>query len=598
MAERGKRGWRPTRRLLIIVGVAVIALGGGIGAWAATRSTSDTYRFATAGPATVTSTLNATGTIEPVSEATVGFPVSGQVASVNVRQGQQVTSGQTLAQLNTNTLAASVSSEQSTVATAEAKLASDQASQNVVTTADTTKAPTAGGAGSSGGSSSNSAANAKLAALAKGLSSGQTAVLNAQKQVDTDLTLVGAEVASDQNGADCPQVIAYLKAWAAEQPPTSSTPPAGGSGSGSTSPSDTPTPPTSPPSPTTITNCQTLMQQVLTDEGKASTDEHTLSAAEATLSTALSNATAAVSQATGSTSSSSKSNSTTNPQSAGGSSSSGTGHTTSANSGPASADQIAADQASTDAANAQLAEAQQNMAAATLLSPISGTVAEVDLTAGENTSANSTTANIVIVGPGVDEVTTAVSDSQVGQVKPGQAVDVAPDGSTTPIAGHVSEIGALASTTSSGTASYPVTISLGNPTQQLFAGATASVAITLDTAQAAVTVPTSAVHSIAGFSFVSMLVNGKLTQTRVQLGVQGADLTQITSGLKAGQQVVLADLSTALPTSGSTTTRGGAGALAGGGGGAARFAGGGGGGFAGGGAAGGAGGAGGAKAGG
>ena len=116
----------------------------------------------------------------------------------------------------------------------------------------------------------------------------------------------------------------------------------------------------------------------------------------------------------------------------------------STSSGPASADQIAADQAATDSANAQLAEAQQNMAAATLLSPISGTVAEVDLTAGENTSANSTTAHIVVVGPGEDEVTTAVSDSQVGQVKPGQPVRVSPDGSTSPIAGQVSAIGALA----------------------------------------------------------------------------------------------------------------------------------------------------------
>jgi HlyD family secretion protein len=319
-----------------------------------------------------------------------------------------------------------------------------------------------------------------------------------------------------------------------------------------------------------IDSCQQLMQTVLTDESKASTDEHTLSGAESTLSTALSNATAAVGAAAGTSSSSTHASTGTSPQasvpSKGGST------------GPASADQIAADQAATDSANAQLAEAQQNMAAATLLSPITGTVAEVDLTAGENTTANSTTAHIVIVGPGEDEVTTAVSDSQVGQVKPGQSVSVAPDGSTSPISGRVSAIGALASTTSGGTASYPVTISLGNPAQQLFAGATASVAITLNTANAAVTVPTSAVHSAGAFSIVTTLVDGKQQLTRVTVGVQGPDLTQIKSGLKAGDQVVLADLSTALPTAGTTTTRGGAGGLTGGAGGAARFAGGGGGG--------------------
>ncbi len=548
MAERRGRGWRPTRRVLIIVGVAVVALGGGVGAWAATRSTSDTYRLVAAGPATVTATLNTTGTIEPVSEATVAFPVAGQVASVSVQQGQQVSAGQTLAQLNTTSLATSVSSAQSTVATSEAKLASDQASQNVVTTSATTKTST-----STTPSSGNSAATAKLAGLAKSLASGQNAVLSAQKQVDADLTLVGADVASDQNvNADCPQVIAYLKALG-NQPPPSTTTSSSSKSTGSSTP--TPTAP-QPPSTTTIDNCQQLMQTVLTDESKASTDEHTLSGAESALSTALSNATAAVDQSAGGSSSSSssgKTNSSTTPQAStppSGKSSGGT------SSGPATADQIAADQAATDSANAQLAEAQQNMAAATLLSPISGTVAEVDLTAGQNASANSTTAHIVVVGPGEDEVTTAVSDSQVGQVKPGQPVRVSPDGSTSPISGQVSAIGALASTTSSGTASYPVTISLGNPAQQLFAGATANVAITLKTAKAAVTVPTSAVHSLGAFSFVSTLTNGTPTLTRVSIGVQGADLTQITSGLKAGDQVVLADLNTALPTAGTTNTRG------------------------------------------
>jgi HlyD family secretion protein len=160
-------------------------------------------------------------------------------------------------------------------------------------------------------------------------------------------------------------------------------------------------------------------------------------------------------------------------------------------------------------------------------------------------------------------------------------VRVSPDGSTTPITGQISAIGALASTTSGGSASYPVTISLGQPAQQLFAGATASVAITLKTAKAAVTVPTSAVHSVGGFSFVSTLANGTTKLTRVTIGVQGSDFTQITNGLKAGDQVVLADLDTALPTAGTTTGRGGFG---GGGGGGAVRVGGGGGGFTGGGA--------------
>ena len=49
---------------------------------------------------------------------------------------------------------------------------------------------------------------------------------------------------------------------------------------------------------------------------------------------------------------------------------------------------------------------------------------------------------------------------------------------------------------------------------------------------------------------------GTLTTQRVDLGVQGADRVQVTSDLRAGQFVVLADVGAAVPSSG-TTLRGG-----------------------------------------
>jgi len=175
----------------------------------------------------------------------------------------------------------------------------------------------------------------------------------------------------------------------------------------------------------------------------------------------------------------------------------------------------------------------------------------------------------MIVGPGEDQVTTAVSDTSVGKVKPGQPATVTPDGATKPINGKVTSIGALGSTTSGGTASYPVTITLDPTSQSLFNGATATVAITLGTAQAAVTVPTSAVQTLGQFSVVSKMVNGTPTTTRVTLGVVGPTVTQITSGLKAGDEVMLANITEPMPTSGNTNVRGltGRGNFGGGGGG-------------------------------
>jgi multidrug efflux pump subunit AcrA (membrane-fusion protein) len=538
MAEQRKasrrRGFRRSR---VVIGVVVlVVLGGGAAAFAATRSNDPSYRTAIAGPASVTSVLNGLGTVQPVSQATVTFPVGGQVASVSVKQGDQVSSGQVLAELNTTALAGQVSSAQSTLANAQAKLASDQTSQTSAATP--TQTP-------SSSSSNKSGSSAKLTQLLKSISTGQNAVRGAQQKVDADLQLAGAALKKAQT--TCPDIIKQLGTPPAATTTTTSEPP----------PTTTP-PPTTPP--VDVSDCTDLLQQVQDAQAKTGADETALSTAEATLSTALGQAATAVQQS--STSSSSGGGGATTPQTGGGgASASGRGGGSST---PPSADQIAADQASVDAANAQLAANQQNMAAASLVSPIDGTIAQVDIVAGQNASANSSTAKIVVIGPGGNQVTTAVNDNQVGNVKPGQAATVTPDGAGKPLTGKVVSIGALASTTSGGSASFPVTISLDGGGTGLFAGSTASVAITLGNAKAAVTVPTSAVHTIGATSFVSALVDGKPATKRVTVGVVGATVTQITNGLSAGDEVVLANLSDPLP---SSTTGAGARGLTGGGGG-------------------------------
>jgi len=55
------------------------------------------------------------------------------------------------------------------------------------------------------------------------------------------------------------------------------------------------------------------------------------------------------------------------------------------------------------------------------------------------------------------------------------------------------------------------------------------------------------------------LKNGVATRTLVKTGLSGTLATQVTSGLTAGQQVVLADLSIALPTNTTNARRFGVG---------------------------------------
>lgn len=212
-------------------------------------------------------------------------------------------------------------------------------------------------------------------------------------------------------------------------------------------------------------------------------------------------------------------------------------------------EQIAADQAEVDAAQAELAVAQQNLAAAQLRSPVAGEVASVSMTPGEGVSAGSANASILVVSPGSFEVVANVSTSDIGSVATGDAASVLPDGSTTPITGTVAAIGLVA-----GSNGYPVTIALPDP-GDLYDGAAASVTITERVANDALSVPSSAVHRVGSLYYVVEIRSGRPVNVPVEVGVVGPVYTQIASGLAAGTQVVLANLSTPLPTSNSLSTR-------------------------------------------
>lgn len=523
---------RRLRRILVIVALLVVA-GGGLTMWAASGSPAAGYRTVAAAPAAVTATLDATGAIQPVSQATVTFPISGQVSSVPVQQGQQVTAGQALAQLDTTSLETQLANAQSTLASAQARLASDQSGQ--------VSAASGSGSGSGGhvapAAYVTPAGYVTAAAPSPDLKSLQDAVISAQSKLDQDLKKASALLKTEQNACQFVQ-----------------------------QPSGDSTKSTTPPSQDEVDACTKAIQDVQDAQSVTSDDGKRLLDAENALSDALSKALVAAEPGTAPAPRPSQTPSpgkgsppkTGTPKAGTPKSSPGSG--SGSRGQPASAEQLAADQAAIDAANAQVAVAQQNLAGATLVSPIDGTVAQVGFTVGQQAGQQ----HIVVNGPGANQVTTAVNDTQAGRIKPGQQATVTPDGSSTPIAGQVTSIGLLSSTTSSGSPSYPVTISLPSSAQQLFPGATAAVSIITSTANAAVTVPTSALHLAGANAAVTVLVNGQPEPRRITVGVIGPSVTEVQSGLAAGDQVVLADLSQPLPTSNPSGNRG---AFGGGGGG-------------------------------
>jgi hypothetical protein len=227
----------------------------------------------------------------------------------------------------------------------------------------------------------------------------------------------------------------------------------------------------------------------------------------------------------------------------------------------ASAAQLAADQKAIDAAEADLKVAQQNLAAATLKSPASGKVAEVGLVAGQSSSGKS----ITIVGTGIPGVQATVPLGQVDQVKVGQSVTVAVDGVATKLHGTVTSIGTLNASSSGANPTYQVTVQLDAASRQLYDGSGADIVISTGSARNVLTVPNSAIHSTRGGGHtVTVLDGGKTSTVRVILGASGRNVTEVKSGLKAGQKVVLADPSEPLPS--SATSNSGNGKFPGGGG--------------------------------
>src|ERR1700733_236118 len=126
-------GKRFRRIAALSVAGAVVAGGAGT-AYAAMSSPGPAYRLATATSADVTAALHVVGTLTPVRQADVAFPLGGTVASVAVRPGQHGTPGQARGALAMMPLKADLPAAQSTLANANLQVDNDTASQNAATT--------------------------------------------------------------------------------------------------------------------------------------------------------------------------------------------------------------------------------------------------------------------------------------------------------------------------------------------------------------------------------------------------------------------------------------------------------------------------------
>jgi macrolide-specific efflux system membrane fusion protein len=257
--------------------------------------------------------------------------------------------------------------------------------------------------------------------------------------------------------------------------------------------------------------------------------------------------------------------------------------------GNASVTQLSSDSASVAAAESSVSQAQDNLHAATLQSTLSGIIASLDLSVGDQVSGTtsssssggggsdssnppsssasgtssdtSSTSQVVVVKPNYFKVVANVSADDVASVKEGLQAQVTPSGSSLPVYGTVTSVGLVAETSSSGAATFPVTVTLTGPHPHLYAGTSATVSIITRQVSNVLAVPAVALHTSGSMTYVEKLVNGKQVRTTVNVGETYGPNTEVTSGLKAGDKVVLVTLP---PPTGSGNNRGGTNGLPGG----------------------------------
>ena len=200
--------------------------------------------------------------------------------------------------------------------------------------------------------------------------------------------------------------------------------------------------------------------------------------------------------------------------------------------------------------NAQLSlqSAQEALDSYTITSPISGTVIEKNLKTGDQLNGGDSGAMAVIYDLSQLELQMDVSELDIGQIQPGQTVEITAEALPGQTFTGVVEKVSVNGTTTDGFTTYPVTILLSEY-GDLNPGMNVSAHIIVERAENALCVPAEAVNSdgtvlVAGEGAfaedgVTIADPSKIESRPVTLGRGNQDFVEITSGLEEGETVLL-----------------------------------------------------------
>jgi multidrug efflux pump subunit AcrA (membrane-fusion protein) len=239
--------------------------------------------------------------------------------------------------------------------------------------------------------------------------------------------------------------------------------------------------------------------------------------------------------------------------------------------------QQAADEAALTAARSALHNANVAVDDARLKATINGTVTAVDLSVGQQVNGGSSGSNggsgagnggssaqVSLQSTSTFVVDATVDDTEISEVKKGQAVAITPEGATTTVAGTVTSVSTVPTSTS-GVVSFPIVVALTGHPANVYAGSSATMAITTSKAVNVLAIPTLAITYSGSAASVEVKSGGTTTKRTITVGQTYGLQTAVKSGLVAGDEVVV-QIPTFARTGTGTGTGGGGGTFTRGGG--------------------------------
>lgn len=470
------------RRLLTILAILVIVIGGSLGALRITAQEKEPpppdYEVIEVKKGTIVSTVSATGTIEPEDEVTLVFKTVGRVAEVLVSEGQEVEAGQVLARLETDDLELALAQANVALAISQAQLAKLKAGPSEAEI----KAARA----------NVDSAKASVDSARAALESAQTAyndLLAGPSQDELKVAaanLERARIARDQAQAAYDQVahlpnVGLLPQAAQLQQATVEYEIAAANYRLATA----------PPKPSQVAAAKAQVAQA-----KAA-----LAQAEATLANAESNLERLLQ-------------------------------------GP-SAEDLAIAEAQVTQAELNVQQARLAAEGGELVTPISGVVTQVNIKPGELPSAARPA--VVVTDISQFHIDISVDEIDIAKLREGQPVEVTLDAlPEARLIGHIARI-APTPTSVAGVVTYPVTVVIDKADVPLRSGLSATASIVTQELKDVLVVPNRAIQidRSSGRAFVEKLVNDVPTRIEIQIGARNETQSQVVSGLKEGDELAI-----------------------------------------------------------